>query len=269
MAKVGRVVASALLILAVLAGCGQTPAVTRTPVAFELAMSLAAEPLMNDLTAAYRATRPHITFHTRSLDSQQAMEALWNGEVDLAAVSWLTDADRESLWVTPFAIGGVAVIVHPTNPVNNLSLLQLRDIFRGRIADWSEAGGPGGEISVTSRESGSGTRAKFEETVMEGRSVTVNAVMASSERAVLDYVQSVTTSIGYLSTGYVTNTVKVIAVEGIQPSPATLADRSYALSLPLFFATPEEPQGELRAFVAWALGPEAQAIIGKKYGRVK
>jgi phosphate transport system substrate-binding protein len=269
MAKVGRNVASVLLALAVLTGCGQTPVVTRTPVTFELAVSLAAEPLMDELTAAYRATRPHILFNVRASNSQQAMEALWNGDVDLAAVSWLTDADRQSLWVTPFAIGGVAIVVHPTNPINNFSLLQLRDIFRGRTDDWSEAGGPNGEISVISRESGSGVRAKFEETVMEGRNVTVNAVMASSERAAVDSVQSVTTSIGYLSTGYITNTVKVVAVEGIQPSPATLANQSYALSLPMFFATPEEPQGELRAFVAWVLGPEAQAIVGRKYGRVK
>jgi len=269
MANVKHSLVSAILILAALTGCGPTPVVTRTPVTFEFAVSLAAEPLMNELTAAYRATRPHITFHLRSFNSQQAMDSLWDGQVDLAAVSWLTEADRDSLWITPIAIVGVAIVVHPTNPVNNLSLLELRDIFRGRIAEWSEVGGSGGEIAVTSRESGSGTRAKFEGTVMEGRSVTVNAVMASSEQAVLDHVQSVTTSIGYLSTGYLTSTIKFIAVEGIQPSPATLADQSYPLSLPLFFATPEEPEGELRAFVAWVLSPEAQSIVGKKYGRVK
>jgi phosphate transport system substrate-binding protein len=252
-----------------LAGCGPTPVVTRTPVTFEFAVSLAMEPLMDELTMAYHTAHPHITFNMRYFNSAQATEALWAGEVDLAAVSWLTDAQRESVWMTPVAIDGVTIIVHPSNPVQDLSLLQLRDIFRGRTAEWPDVGGPPGEIAVTSRESGSGTRAKFEEAVMEGRNVTVNAVLVSSEQAVLDYVRATTASIAYISSGYLTTTVKAIAVEGVQISPATLADQHYPLSRPLLFVTPEEPQGELRAFVAWVLGPEGQALVGKKYGRVK
>jgi phosphate transport system substrate-binding protein len=250
-----------------LAGCGPTQDVTRTPVTFEFAVSGALEPLMNDLTAAYRAAHPYIAFKTRQVNSAQAMNALWTGEVDLAAVSWLTDT--ESIWMTPVAMDGVAIIVHPSNPVGNLTLLQLRDIFRGRVAEWSDVGGPKGEIVVISRESGSGTRAKFEETVMGGRNVTVNAVAMSSEQAVLDYAASVTTSIGYVSSSYITGTVKAINVEGVPPTPETITNQRYPISRHLFFVTAEEPQGELRAFVAWVLSPEGQGIVGKKYGRVK
>jgi phosphate transport system substrate-binding protein len=85
----------------------------------------------------------------------------------------------------------------------------------------------------------------------------------------VNYVRSITLSIGYLSSGYLTNTVKMIRVEGESLSVATLANRLYPLSRPLLFVTPEEPQGELRAFVAWVLGPEGQGIVGKKYGRVR
>jgi phosphate transport system substrate-binding protein len=262
----GRI-ARVVLALVLLAGCGPTQAVTRTPVTFEFAVSGALEPLMNDLTAAYRTAHPYITFKTRQVNSAQAMDALWTGEVDLAAVSWLTDT--ESIWMTPVAMDGVAIIVHPSNPVGNLSLLQLRDIFRGRVADWPDVGGPQGEIVVISRESGSGTRAKFEETVMGGRNVTVNAVALSSEQAVLDYAASVTTSIGYVSSSYMTSTVKVLNVEGVPLTPATITSQRYPISRRLFFVTPEEPQGELRSFVAWTLGPEGQGIVGKKYGRVK
>jgi len=260
---------SIILILVLLAGCGPTPVVTRTPATFEFAVSFAVEPLMNELTTAYRATRPHLTFNARYLNSAQALDALWAGEVDLAAVSWLPEAQHEFVWMTPIAIDGVALIVHPSNPVMDLGLLQLRDLFRGRTAEWPDVGGPRGEVAVISREVGSGTRAKFEETIMEGRNVTVNAILVSSEQAVLNYVRGMTTSIGYISTGNLTSTVKAIAVEGVQPTPATLADRRYPLSRPLLFVTPEEPQGELRAFVAWVLGPEGQSIVGKKYGRVK
>jgi phosphate transport system substrate-binding protein len=267
MTKVAHRIAAILLTLALLVGCGPTPVVTRTPVTFELAVASAMEPLMDELIATYRATHQHVSFILRRVNSARAMDALWAGEVDLAAVSWLTDT--ESVWLTPVAIDGVAIVVHPGNPVQDLSLLQLRDIFRGRVADWPDVGGPPGEISVGSRESGSGTRAKFEDAVMGGRSVTVNAVIASSDQAMLDYVRSVTLSIGYLSSGYLTSTVKAISVEGEPLSVATLTNRLYPLSRPLLFVTAEEPQGELRAFVAWVLGPEGQALVGKKYGRVK
>jgi phosphate transport system substrate-binding protein len=259
--------AGSLLIIAWLAACGPTPVITRTPVTFEFAVASAVAPLMDELTSAYRSTHQHVTFNSLHVNSARAMDALWAGEVDLAAVSWLTDT--ESVWLTPVAIDGVAVIVHPSNPVKNLSQLQLRDVFRGRVADWPDVGGPPGEISIGSRESGSGTRAKFEEAVMGGRSVTVNAVMAASDQAMLDYVRAVTASIGYLASGYLTGTVKAINVEGETLSVATLTNRRYPLSRPLLFVTPLEPQGELRAFVAWVLGPEGQGIVGKKYGRVK
>ena len=256
-----------ILALILLAGCGPTPVVTRTPVTLNLAVSSAMEPLIADLTTAYRATHPHVTFDVHHLNSAQAMQALWSGDVDLAAISWLTDT--ESVWLTPVAMDGVAVVVHPSNPIKNLSLQQLRDVFRGRAAEWPDVGGPPGEIAVASRESGSGTRARFEDTVMEGRSVTVNAIALSSERAMLDYVGSVTTSIGYVSSGCLTGTVKTISVEGVPLTQATVTDRRYPLSRPLLFVTPEEPQGELRAFVAWVLSNEGQTIVGTKYGRVK
>ena len=267
MIKAGHRAALLILSIALLAACGPTPVVTRTPVTLEFAIASAMEPLMDELMSAYGATHQHVTFKARHVNSARAIDALWAGEVDLAAVSWLTDT--ESVWLTPVAIDGVAIVVHPSNIVKDLSLLQLRDIFRGRVADWPDAGGPPGEISVGSRESGSGTRAKFEEAVMGGRNVTVNAVMASSEQAMVNYVRSVTLSIGYLSSGYLTSTVKAIRVEGESLSVATLSNRLYPLSRPLLFVTPEEPQGELRAFVAWVLGPEGQGLVGKKYGRVK
>ena len=270
MTKVERRIVEVILALVLLAAqcaCGPTPVVTRTPVAFEFAVCSAMQPLMDDLTSAYRSTRPHITFKLRQVNSALAMEALWAGQVDLAATAWLTDT--ASLWTTPVAMDGVAIVVHSSNPIKNLSLLQLRDIFRGRIAEWPDMGGPPGEIAMISRESGSGARSKFEGAVMGGRDVTVNAIVVASEQAVLDTTGSITTSIGYVSSAFLTHAVKTISVEGVTPSPATEADRSYPLSRPLLFVTPEEPQDELRAFVAWVLSPEGQGIVGKKYGRVK
>lgn len=257
------------LCILLLVGCGQTPVVTRTPVTFDFAVSSALYPLMDELTTTFRMTRPYVSFKLRPVNSMQARDALWAGQADLAALSWITEADRQSVWTTPIAIDGVLVIVHPGNRIRNLSLGQLRDVFRGRAAEWPDVGGAAGEIAVVVRESGSGSRAKFDEVVMEGRAITVNAIVAPSEQAMLDYVRSITTAIGYISMGQLASGVQTIHLEGIEATQVTMANWSYPLSRPMLLATQKEPQGELRDFVAWVLGPEGQGIVGKKYGRVK
>jgi len=268
-----RPLASCLLPLAfcllLLAGCGQTPVVTRTPVTFDFAVSSAVYPLIDELTATFRVTRPYVTFRLGQVNTAQARDALWAGQADLAALDWMTEADRQAVWTTPIGIDGVLVIVHPGNPIKNLSLIQLRDVFRGRVAEWPDVGGGKGEIAVVARESGAGTRTKFEEAVMDGRPVTVNAIVAPSEQVMLDYVRGITTAIGYVSVGQLASGVQAIRLNGVEATQMTMANWSYPLSRPVFFATQEEPQEELRDFVAWVLGPDGQAIVGKKFGRVK
>ena len=102
-------------------------------------------------------------------------------------------------WRSALAQDAVAVIVNAANPASGLSLAQLREVFQGRALDWSSLGWGNQEVIVVSREDGSGTRAAFEAAVMEGRPVTLNAVVQPDGDAVVGYVARAPGAIGYVS----------------------------------------------------------------------
>ncbi|MCX7708199.1 MAG: substrate-binding domain-containing protein, partial [Anaerolineae bacterium] len=153
--------------------------------------------------------------------------------------------------------------VHPSNPVTNLTFLQLRALYRGEILDWSAVGGPGGVPLITSREEGSGTRAGFEATVMGGADVTLNAVVLPTSKAMADYVASHRNAIGYVSTGALTDQVRVVAVEDTLPTPETLRAGAYPLGRVLYLYVPRSPSPAARSFIEFALSPAGQRIVGR------
>ncbi len=253
-----------------LAACGPTPPATFDPVTLTIAVAPACEPLMADLADAYHAEYPHVSFHLLNANSPAAIEAALYGQADLAAVSQISTT--ETIWLTAVAVDNISVIVHPSNPVKNLGLLQLRDIFHGRDSAWSEAGGMPNDITIVTRERRAEVRADFEALVLEGRNVTLNALVAPSPQAVIDMVSAITTAVGYVSMGYRPAGVRMIAVDGVLPTPLTAADRSYPIHRALYFVAAQEPesgpQGYLRDFVAWVLSPQGQLVVGQRYGRV-
>jgi phosphate transport system substrate-binding protein len=171
---------------------------------------------------------------------------------------------------------GIAVIVHPDNPVEGLGLLQLRDLFGGRAYDWkilSEARSLG-PVQPVSREKGSGTRAAFESQVMEDLPVTPQAVVVPSSRAVVEYVANHPRAIGYVSMALVpedgrAHGVKVLEIEGILPTPQSAAQGSYPLSRELWLVTGSPPGQEVQDFFDFALGPAGQQIVAARYGRIR
>jgi phosphate transport system substrate-binding protein len=173
------------------------------------------------------------------------------------------------LWWTAIAQDGIALVVHPQNAVGDLTLPQARDIFFGRILDWEEIGGTPGEIVVVSREDGSGTREVFEEMVMEEKRVTLTAIVMPSSEAVVEYVARHPTAIGYVSMGYLSSQVKALPVEGVSPTPEDIQSGAYPLTRPLYLLTGQEPMGEVKAFIEFALSPAGQAVVEQRYGRLR
>ena len=126
-----------------LSACGRTIEPPR-PVLLRIAGSTSMQPLLQALTAAYTAQRSNVTFDLATGDSGLGLEQLKTGQIDIAASSWppdKKDLDGAGLQATPLALDGLSVVVHPNNPVDDLSLLQVRSVFRGRIGDWREVGG--------------------------------------------------------------------------------------------------------------------------------
>ena len=257
-------------LLIALAACAESPRVTPTPATIALAAASTLSAPLDDLTRKYRGKYPWITLQAEALDSEAALDLLENGAVDLAFVSWLPPDVEPDVWSSPLAYDAVAVIVHPSNPVTGLSLAEVRDIFQGRVLDWSVFGWTNGNVTVVSREDGSGTRDAFEALTLEGRPVTPGAIVLPDGDAVVDAVARTPGAIGYVSRGRVTPAVKPIAIEGVAPLPSNVANNSYPVGRLLYVVARDEPAGAARDFVAWLLGPEGQqAIADKGLGRVR
>jgi phosphate transport system substrate-binding protein len=228
-------------------------------------------PLVEELAAAFSAQSTRINLDVSGLGTGFGLEALRAGEVDLALASWLP-ADRDPNWqAQAIARDGLAIVVHPSNPVDGLGLLQLQDLFSGRIYDWAGVGGRAaqGLAQPVSREAGSGTRAAFEALTMADRAVTPRAVVAISSQGVIDYVAAHPDAIGYVAMGFVTPEVKVLKVEGEQPTPATAERGSYPLTRELWLVTASPPAEPVQDFLRFVLSPAGQQIVGQRYGRIR
>jgi phosphate transport system substrate-binding protein len=254
----------------ILAGCGE-PLATPQPVSLYASGSMSLAPLVEELAAAFHERSELVTVEVDGLGSQYGLRALDAGEADIALASYLPPELAADLRTAAVARDGIAVIVHPSNPVEGLGLLQLQDLFAGRAYEWIAVGAPAaqGEVQPVSREDGSGMRAAFEALVMIDRPVTPMAALVSSPEAVVAYVAEHRGAIGYVSMAEVTPAVKVLKVEGALPTPETASRGSYPLTHELWLVTANQPPEGVQDFLDFALSPAGQEIVGHHYGRVR
>jgi phosphate transport system substrate-binding protein len=245
--------------LPLFAACAPQPlAVTREPATLRLVAADSCKSLAEALAAAYEESRPWVTVHVEVYNSALAELTLQEGDADVALLSRLEDKDE--LWSRPFAKDGIAVIAHPATPFTEASLSFLQEIYRGRVQEWE-----GVVLAVVSREDGSGTRAAFEGAILQGRDITLTAVVMVSSDAVIEYVARTPGSVGYVSTLWLDDPgasgVQVLPIEGSWPTQSSIEDGSYPLIRSLQLATVGEPTGEAREFAQWVLGPKGQTVV--------
>jgi phosphate transport system substrate-binding protein len=256
-------------LLILLSGCSRMPTPTVESVRFAVVADTSTAPLLDELMAAYLRDRPQVTIQVeRAANAEQALAMLRARQADLASLSFLPEGEKAAgeLWYLPFARDSIVMITNSGNPIGDLTLLQLRDIFRGQTLFWSELGRAELDVLPVSREAGSGTRFSFESLVMGGRDVTTTAVVMPSSRAIVTYVSSTPGAIGYVSSGWLTPGVNVLAVEGVTPSPAAVEEGRYPLAWPYFLAARAEPNGGLAEFVVWVREGAGREIIQRGYG---
>jgi phosphate transport system substrate-binding protein len=158
------------------------------------------------------------------------------------------------------AMDGICVIVNPVNPISSISKKQIKDIFTGKVSDWSQVGGSGGKIVVLSRDSSSGTFEAFGTLALDGAKVRPDALMQASNQAIASTVARTPAAIGYIGLGYVTNEVKALEINGVKPSKETVLMGTYPFSRPLFMYTNGKPQGVVRDFIDFVKSSEGQKI---------
>jgi phosphate transport system substrate-binding protein len=163
------------------------------------------------------------------------------------------------------AMDGIAVVVHPSNPLANITIEQLRDIYTGKIRNWKALGGPDQPIVVISRDTNSGTYETFETLVMNREKLGEKVEYVGSNGAVRQRVMSTPAAIGYVGLAF-TDGVKALTVNGVEASAQTVANNKYPISRPLYMYTNGRPkQGTpLCDFVNLSATPEGRKIIEEK-----
>jgi phosphate transport system substrate-binding protein len=215
--------------------------------------------------------------------SGTGIAALINGTTDIANASRkIKDEERETAQkngVEPYEIeiarDAIGVVVHPDNPVQQLTLQQISDIYSGKMTNWQEVGGEDRPIVLLSRESNSGTHVYFlEEVVRLGQTdnktlFSQDTLLLPSSEGIIAEVRQNPNAIGYDGLGYITPDVKTLAIapqddgEYVKPSVETVNNGKYPIARPLFMYTPGEPQDEVKTYLDWILGPEGQKIVGE------
>jgi len=164
-----------------------------------------------------------------------------------------------------FAIDGVAVIVHPSNPVKSLTTKQIQDIFAGNIKNWNIVGGKNLPIHLYTRDEASGTRAVFWKKLLKKRPISQNANVVPSNGAMKVAISRDRNGIGYISVGYIDDTISPIKVDGIFPSQENVKKGIYKVVRKLYMNTKGEPNKLVKTFINYILSPEGAEII-KKHG---
>ena len=253
---------AAALIALVFSMCFLSACGKRSGTGIVLAGSTSVQPYAEVLSEDYALLYPDDAVDVQGGGSAAGITAAESGVADIGMSSRdLTDDEKQQLWSVEIAKDGLAIIVHPKNPVQDLSLEQVRDIYSMKITKWSELGGPDANIHVITREDGSGTRSSFESLIMGTDRITPKAIVQDSNGAVRQLVSSDPNSIGFISLGLVDQTVKALNLDNIIPSRENVINGSYGLFRPFLFLSKGEPTGLAKQFIDYTMSPDGQKIL--------
>ncbi|RZN45246.1 phosphate ABC transporter substrate-binding protein [archaeon] len=230
-----------------------------------IAGSTTVQPIASAAAEAFMEMHPDVTVTVQGGGSGTGVTQVAQGTVDIGNASReVKPSEMEEypgLVPTAVAADGIAVVTHPSNDIDALSMEQVEKIFTGQITNWSEVGGPDEEIVVVVREDGSGTRATFEEIVHDDVDPSSEALQKPSNGAVKTTVGQTPYSIGYIGIGYLDDTVQPVKIDGVIPTEANVANGSYPISRLLYMITNGEPEGLTKAFINFVLSDEGQDIV--------
>ena len=226
--------------------------------------STSMEKVIGALSEAFMEANSKVTVTYNPTGSSTGIQAVQEGRCDIGLSSRaLKDEEKASgLQETVLAYDGIAMIVNPANPVEDLTLEQIADIYTGKITNWSELGGSDSEIVLIGREAGSGTRSGFEE-IVEVKDLCQYRQELSSTGDVIATVAQNPGTIGYASLASVKGTVKAVKVGGVTPSEETVKDGTYAIQRPFVLVTKEGVtlSETAQAFFNYAVSKDANAVV--------
>lgn len=259
MKNIISILTTLLILTALLTGCGGNKGGT---VATDGSTSM--EKLIGALGEAFEEGNSNVTFTYNPTGSGTGITAVAEGRCDigLSSRSLKDEEIAKGLQGTVLAYDGIAVIVHPDNPVNDLSVETIAAIYKGEITNWKDIGGNDGEIVLIGREANSGTRDGFE-SITDTENTCQYRQELTSTGDVITTVAGNPNAIGYASVASVKDSVKAIAVGGVKATNETIKDGSYAIQRPFVLVTKTDTalSETAQQFFDFALSEDAKEII--------
>ena len=224
-------------------------------------------PTMKEAAKRVMRFNPDIRISIAGGGSGVGIKQVGEGLVDIGN-SGRRPSDNEikkyNLWLFRWAVDGVALAVNPKNPIRNLNGSQLREIFAGRITNWKELGWIDKPINLYTRDKASGTRAVFWKKALNKGGISPRANFVPSNGAMKSAVATDPGGIGYLSAGYLDESVAAVAVDGVAPSMDNIKKGTYGISRGLYSNTRGEPAGLVKKFIDYLYTPEGRRLIAEK-----
>jgi phosphate transport system substrate-binding protein len=226
----------------------------------------------------YMKANPQVDVAVTGGGSGTGIAAMLNGTTDVATASRSIEekerklAGEKKIDPREFVVArdGIAIVVHPSNPLNEVTMEQLKKMYTGTYANWKEVGGGDEPIVLLSRESSSGTYVFFQEHVLSKKDYAKSARLMPATSAIIQEASSSKGAIGYVGLGYAAEAkgkIKVLKVKkdagspGVEPTIQTVVSGEYPVSRPLHLYTRGEPSGAIKAFIDFAMSPEGQKTV--------
>lgn len=253
---------AAFLAAGILAACAPAPPLpTPAPMPLKGGGSSPVAALWPELATSFGAGRPALDLSFEALPSGLAVEDVAAGSLDFAfSTDPSAPGQHPELAYTPIAYDALAMIAHPGNAPEVLTLVQARDLFTGYIQDWSAYGLSPRQVLLVAGQEGDGPRATFDATVLGGQPLARSALLLPDDDAVVDYVASHPGAIGYASKAALKAGVEPILVEDL-----AAGQDGYPLVQAVDLVLPPEPDPNALALRDWLLSPDGQKLLSTRF----
>lgn len=243
-------------------GCGGSASKEEAKISVSGSTSVA--PLMEKIAEEYQKENEGVTIEINQNGSSAGIKDATSGVSDIGMSSRdLKDEEKKDVDENVIAYDGIAVITNSSNKIKNLTKEQIKNIFTGKITNWSEVGGDNKEIVVVSREEGSGTRTAFQEILgYESGELISTAQIASGSGDIKTAVVGNENAIGYVSFEYLDSSINAVSVEGVEPKGDNVKNKTYSLSRGFLLVNKKgEISEEAKKLVDWILSDKGQEFV--------
>lgn len=226
-------------------------------------------PVAQRVAEVYMSMNPDVVISVRGGGSGVGITALLEGRTDIANSSRkikdeeIKTGREKGIFVKEIEIAkdGIVIVVNKENPITNITIEDLKNIYTGKITNWNKLGGPNKPIVVISRDVSSGTFEVFKELVLKNEKISENCLMLASNNAIATTVATTPYSIGYIGIGYITDEIKPLKLENVIASEETVRNGTYKLARSLYYYVNGEPKGELKKFIDFILSESGQKLV--------